>query len=176
MDKTRLEALTEEDIKFHWPKLAGFGFGTDQIRQIIQRLEQKGHDTPLSNILPGLNHAEWELERRLMKDAEGKTIGLPANWVFSILAKQGYYPRPSGYVSPQEQAELDAVEERKRVIAAKEERYQAECAVWIAELSEDERGAIVGDDSDKCHMPDDVALRNYFRTEVWPKLQNEGAE
>ena len=40
-DKTRLEALTEEDIKFHWPKLAGYGFSTDQIRQIIQRLGQK---------------------------------------------------------------------------------------------------------------------------------------
>lgn len=40
-DQNQLESLTEEDIKFHWPKLAGFGFGTDQIRQIIRRLEQK---------------------------------------------------------------------------------------------------------------------------------------
>ena len=32
-DKSQLESLTEEDIKFHWPKLAAFGFRTDQIRQ-----------------------------------------------------------------------------------------------------------------------------------------------
>lgn len=176
VDKTRLEALTEEDIKFHWPKLAGFGFGTDQIRQIIQRLEQKCHDTPLSNILPGLNHAEWELERGLMKDAEGKPVGLPANWVFSILAKQGYYPRPSGYVSPQERAELDAAEERKRVIAAKEARQKAECDAWINGLSLDERYAILGERTNGIRMPDDVALRNHFRAEVWPKLQYEGSE
>lgn len=172
-DKTRLEALTEDDIKFHWPKLAGFGFGTDQIRQIIQRLEQKGQDTPFSNIMPGLNHAEWELERGLMKDAEGKPVGLPANWVFFILAKQGYYPRPSGYVSPQEQAELDAAEERKRVIAAREERFKAECDLWISSLSVDERNTI---ESGTIRMPDNMALRNHFRVKIWPKLQNGGAE
>ena len=176
VDKKHLEELTEEDIAFHWPKLAGFGFGTDQIRQIIQRLEQKGHDTPISTILPGLNHAEWELERGLMKDAEGKPVGLPANWVFFILAKQGYYPRPSGYVSPQEQVELDAAEERKRVIAAKEERLKAECEAWIAHLSLDERCAILGEGANGIRMPDDVVLRNHFRAEVWPKLQNGGAE
>lgn len=175
-DKTRLEALTEEDIKFHWPKLAGYGFSTDQIRQIIQRLGQKEKSFPLSNILPGLNHAEWELERDLMKDAEGVPVRLPLNWVFNILAKQGYYPRPSGYISPQEQAELDAAEERKRAIAAKEQRLKAECDAWIAALSLDERCAILGERANGIRMPDDVALRNYFRAEIWPKLQNGGAE
>jgi hypothetical protein len=33
-----LEALTEDDIAFHWPELARQGFGTDQIRQILNRL------------------------------------------------------------------------------------------------------------------------------------------
>lgn len=175
-DKKRLEALTEEDIKFHWPKLAGFGFGTDQIRQIIQRLEQKDTEAPLSNILTGLNHAEWELERGLMQDKDGKPVGLPANWVFFILAKQGYYPRPSGYVSPQEQAELDAAEERKRFMAAQEERQKTECDAWVARLSTDEQSAILGEKNNGIRIPDNVALRNHFRAEVWPNLQNGGAE
>lgn len=173
-ERNRLEALTETDIAFHWPKLAGNGLGTHQIRQIIQRLEQK--NLPLSNVLQGLEHAEWELERGLMQDKDGKAVSLPANWVFSILAKQGYYPRPVGYVSPQEQAERDAAEERKRFATAQEERLKVECDVWIAGLSEDERRAIVGDDSDKSRMPDGVALRNHFRTQVWSGLQNRGAE
>ena len=173
-ERNRLEALTETDIAFHWPKLAGNGLGTHQIRQIIQRLEQK--NLPLSNVLQGLEHAEWELERGLMQDKDGKAVSLPANWVFSILSKQGYYPRPVGYVSPQEQAERDAAEERKRFATAQEERLKVECDAWIAGLSEDERRAIVGDDSDKCRMPDGVALRNHFRTQVWSGLQNRGAE
>lgn len=102
-----------------------------------------------------------------------KPVGLPANWVFFILAKQGYYPRPSGYVSPQEQAELDAAEERKRVIAAREERFKAECDLWISSLSVDERNTI---ESGTIRMPDNMALRNYFRAEVWPKRQNGDAE
>lgn len=175
-DKIRLEALTEEDIKFHWPKLAGLGFGTDQIRQIIKRLAQKDYDTPLSNILTGLNHAEWEMERGLMKDAEGVPIRLPLNWVFNILAKQGYYPRPSGYVSPQEQAELDAAEEQKRVIAAQEQRLKTECDAWIARLSTDEQSAILGERASVIRMPDPVALRNHFRAEIWPKLKNGGGK
>lgn len=173
-DRARLEALTEQDIEFHWPKLAGSGFGTHQIRQIIDRLEQK--NLPLSNVMPGLEHAEWALEHGLMKDKDGQSVQHPTNWVFQILAKQGYYPRPVGYVSPQEQAELDAAEERKRLAAALEERLQAECAAWIAELPEGERRAIVGDDSGKIRVPAEVALRNYFRAEVWPKRQNGGAK
>ena len=81
-----------------------------------------------------------------------------------------------GDISPQEQAELDAAEERKRVIAAKEQRLKAECDAWIAALSLDERCAILGERANGIRMPDDVALRNYFRAEIWPKLQNGGAE
>lgn len=141
-ERTRLEALSETDIAFHWPKLAGSGFGTHQIRQIFQRLEQKS--LPLSNVLRGLDHAEWELEHGQMKDKDGQAVALPTNWVFQILAKQGYYPRPVGYVSPQELAELDASEERRRISAAQEERLKAEYDAWIVELSPDERSLILG--------------------------------
>ena len=170
----RLEALGETDIVFHWPKLAGSGFGTHEIRQIIERLEQK--NLPLSGVLQGLEHAEWALEHDLMKDKDGQSVQHPTNWVFQILAKQGYYPRPTGYVSPQEQAELDAAEDRKRLAAAQEERRKAECEAWIAGLSPDERSAIVGTQNSPVRIPDDVLLRNHFRAEIWPRLQNEGAK
>ena len=167
-DRARLEALSETDIEFHWPKLAASGFGTHQIRQIIERLEQK--NLLLSNVLQGLDHAEWVLERGQMQDKDGQAVQHPTNWVFQILAKQGYYPRPVGYVSPQEQAELDAAEERKRLVAAQEERLKAECDAWIAGLSPDERVAILGVQNGSIRIPGDVVLRNHFRTEIWPKL------
>lgn len=173
-ERIRLEALGEADMAFYWPKLTGNGFGTYQMRQIIQRLEQRG--LPFSNVLQGLTHAEWELEHGLMRDKEGKPVALPTNWVFQILAKQGYYPRPVGYVSPQEQAERDAAEEQKRFAAAQEERLKTECDAWIAGLSEDERSAIQGVQNGPVRIPGDVLLRNHFRAEVWGKLQNEGAK
>lgn len=173
-NKNQLEALTEENIKFHWPKLAGFGFGTHQIRQIIERLEQK--NLPLSNVSQGLEHAEWELKHGQMKDAEGFEIKQPVNWVFRILARQGYYPRPSGYISPQEQVERDATEERRRLIVAREERLKMEYDSWLAGLSPDEKLAIVRGKNNGFGMPDKAVLQNYFRAEIWPKLRKEGAE
>ena len=140
----------------------------------MERLEQKG--LPLSNIPHGLDHAEWELEHGLMQDKDGKIVSLPTNWVFQILAKQGYYPRPVGYVSPHEQAELDAIEECKRLAVAQEERLKAECAVWIAGLSPDARNAIQGVQNGSIRIPGDVVLRNHFRAESWPKRQTGGTK
>lgn len=169
-----LEALTEEDIAFHWPELARHGFGTDQIRQMLHRLAQVNIGP--EKVMQGLTYAEWELAAERMRDKKSEPIASPANWVFSILAKQGYYPRPSGYVSPQEQAERDAAEERKRCVAAQEERLKAECDAWIAGLSPDEREGIVGPQNSAVRMPDTVTLRNHFRTEIWPTLQNGGVK
>lgn len=172
-ERARLEALTEPDIEFYWPKLAGNGFGTHQIRQIIERLEQK--NLSLSNVLSGLEYAEWALEHGQMKDKDGQVVLHPTNWVFQILAKQGYYPRPVGYVSPQEQAELDAAEEAKRRTAAYEAHQTAEADAWMARLTPDERSAILGGQNGSIRIPDNVALRNHFRKEVWPRLRNEEA-
>lgn len=57
----RLEALTEDDIAFHWPKLARLDFGTHQIRQILQRLEQVSIGP--ERIIQGLIYAEWDDHR-----------------------------------------------------------------------------------------------------------------
>lgn len=169
----RLEELTEEDISFHWPTLARDGFGTAQIRQICQRLHKIG--IPTTRILQGLTHAEWEMAHGTRKDSKGNPIEKPANWVFETLARQGYYPRPAGYISPQEQAERDAAEEKARFTAAHEARKDAEYEAWAAQLTPQEREHIVQERSPASQgalrMPDRVALRAYFFAKVWPDAQ-----
>ena len=166
----RLEELTEEDISFHWPTLARDGFGTAQIRQICQRLHKI--DIPTTRILQGLTHAEWEMAYGTRKDSKGNPIEKPAHWVFETLARQGYYPRPAGYVSPQEQAERDAAEEKARFAAAHEARKEAEYEAWAAQLTAQERERIVLERSPASQgalrMPERVGLRAYFFAKVWP--------
>jgi hypothetical protein len=121
--------------------------------------------------MQGLTHAEWELNAKRMCDKSGKTIASPANWVFKILATQGYYPRPEGYRSPQEQAEQDITQELLRQSAAYEARRAAEEDAWIARLSPDERKVILGAQTNSIRMPDNMTLRLHFNSEVWPKMQ-----
>lgn len=164
----RLEALTEDDMAYHWPNLARIGFGTCQVRQITERLAQV--DIGAEKVLQGLTHAEWELANGTMRDKSGQQIANPVNWVFLILAKQGYYRRPEGYVSPQEQAELDAAKEEKRIAEAREARKKAACDAWVSELSPEERSSIVAPPGSRNRMPEDTALRLHFAKHVWPKI------
>jgi hypothetical protein len=166
----RLEALTEEDIAFHWPTLSRQGFGTDQIRQILQRLAQKNIGP--EHIMQGMTHAEWELNANKMCDKSGNPVGSPVRWVFTILAQQGYYHRPEGYISPQEQAEQDAAEEEKRMQAAHEARQTAAYDAWTIGLSHNERAAILESTTNGVRIPEPVALRLHFRNKIWPKMQN----
>jgi hypothetical protein len=107
-----------------------------------------------------------------MRDKSGDTVSSPVSWVFKILAHQGYYPRPAGYCSPQEQAELDAATELKHRTAAYEARQTAEADAWIARLSPEERKAILGPQNGAARMPEVTFLRLHFRAEVWPTQQN----
>ena len=170
-----LEALSEEDINFHWPELARCNFGTAQIRQIIERREQVGEG--VENIMQGLNFAEWELANDCMQDAKGKSIETPLNWVFNILAKQGYYPRPANYVSPVEQAERDRKEVAKNEQEAVKRRKDAEADVWVSGLSPKEREAILeltgGIQGEKY---DTIRLRLHFWNEIWPAIRDQSTE
>ena len=173
--REKLEALDEEDVAFHWPELARAGFGTAQIRQIIQRREQVAEDA--RHVMQGLTFAEWELARQCMKDAKGNAVEAPVNWVFRILASQGYYPRPPGYISPDEQAERDREEIIKREQEAREARFAVEAEAWAAALSVDEREAILGPkDGATAIMPEVVRLRMHFKAEIWPQLSKTEKE
>lgn len=170
---SRLDALTEDDFAFHWPELARLGFGTHQLRQIHQRLAQV--NTRPDRIAQGLTHAEWELTAGQMRDKNGDPIASPVNWVFVTLAKQGYYPRPKGYVSPQEQAERDAAEEANTLAAARTARFEAEYAAWEAGLSEAERQAILTEYGHK-FGPQHISLKKHFRAAVWKKTEDCNAD
>lgn len=165
-----LEALSEEHISFHWPELARCDFGTAQIRQIIERRDQVGEG--VENIMQGLNFAEWELANDCMRDAQGNGIESPRNWVFRILATQGYYPRPANYVSPVEQAERDREEIAKREQHAIQARRNAEADIWLANLTQSEKDAILkttGGIQGAVH--DQTRLRLHFQNKVWPALR-----
>jgi hypothetical protein len=169
-----LESLTEDDIAFHWPHLAKAGFGTCQIRQIAERLAQV--NISVEKVMQGLTYAEWELETGNMRDKEGKAIELPVNWVFAILAKQGYYPRPQGYVSPQEQAELDAAEEAKRITIARKARVEADCGAWIAGLSQEQRRTILAEQQSQFSIPEHIVFSRYYREKIRPVLEGGEAQ
>jgi hypothetical protein len=169
-----LQLLDEEALTFHWPELAKKGFGMEQIRQILMRLEQI--NLKPDNVASGLNHAEWALENNCMKDAKGEPVGNPVNWVFSILAKQGYYPRPQGYVSPEEKMEQDAAIEAERLKKARQARFVSEYALWLAGLSPEEREGIAPEKDTSSLPPEErlipveVRLELYFKEHVWPGL------
>jgi hypothetical protein len=170
----KLDTLTEDDIAFHWPELAGQGFGTHQIRQIVDRLAQVNIGP--ERISQGLIHAEWELTAGKMRDKSGNPVSSPVKWVFKILATQGYYPRPQGYVSPQEQAELDAAEEAKRITAARKARFEADCDAWISGLSQEQRRTILAEQQSQFSMPENVIFSRYYREKVRPVLEEGGTQ
>jgi hypothetical protein len=164
-----LEALTEDDISFHWPSLAKEGFGTVQIRQFLTRLGQAG--LSVQRVLESLRHAEWALTHSCMRDGDGGIVRTPLNWVFKIIAKEGYYPRPEGYISPQEQAERDAEVEAKRRTTAIEARIDAECQAWLLTLSpEDVQSILPNAQVPFGKSARDALLRAHFREHVWPKI------
>lgn len=169
----QLESLTEEDVSFHWPNLAKAGFGTCQIRQILTRLFQVGIGA--ENLAQGLTYAEWELEHGTMRDKNGEPVTHPLNWVFSSLARTGYYRRPQGYISPLEQAEIDAAEEEERLKKARDARKNSAFEAWRAGLSPQEKNAIVAPENRAFPMPEDTALRQHFLHEIWPVLLKNGA-
>lgn len=168
----RLESLSEEDIAFHWPNLAKIGFGTCQIRQILARLFQVRLGA--EKLAQGLTHAEWELEQGAMRDKNGEPVSHPLNWVFSSLARTGYYRRPQGYISPQEQAERDAAAEEERLKLAREERKNSAFEAWRSGLSPEEKRAIVAPENRAFPMPEDTALRQHFLREIWPLVLKNG--
>lgn len=173
----KLEALTEDDLAYHWANLAREGFGTCQIRQIIERLAQV--NIGAEKVIQGLTYVEWELETGGMRTKTGDPVASPVNWVFSSLSKNGSYRRPTGYVSPQEQTELDAAEEARRIAAARKARKNAEFDAWLVELLPEEHTAITASPNGKLPMPEDTALRLHFKSHVWPEIlanrkQSEG--
>lgn len=94
--------------------------------------------TATDRIVQGLDHLEYELANDQLCDKAGQPVSDPCSWVFTALARTGYYRRPKGYVSPEEQAAKDAEAEAKAVIAARQAAEQAQFEAWRDGLSPDE--------------------------------------
>lgn len=155
---------------FRWPNLAKAGFGTCQIRQILARLFQVGIGA--GNLAQGLTYAEWELEHGTMRDKNGEPVSHPLNWVFSSLARTGYYRRPQGYISPQEQAEIDATVEEERLKKAREARKKSAFEAWCAGLSPQEKMPLRVTPEEKDRLREHTALMGvslsaYVRTKIF---------
>lgn len=135
MKKERRENifLSQERLESTWPTLTAAGFGSRQIEQIVQALADLGSST--DKIVQSLHHAEWELENGKMLDKTGNAVADPCSWVFRSLARTGYYRKPKGYVSPEEQAAQDAEETARAVLAATQKSEQVQFEAWRAGLS-----------------------------------------
>ena len=126
--KKDLLSLSSERIALTWPLLHRAGFGTEQLAQIAVSLAELGKVA--DKVVPGLDHAEWELANGAMRDKDGNAVLDPCSWVFRSLARTGYYRRPKGYVSAEEQAARDAEEEARAVATARQKAEQAAFETW----------------------------------------------
>jgi len=129
-------SISLEVIRTTWPNLAQSGFGVEQVNQIVANLTATGK--PTSRIVQGLDHIEFELANGQMVDKDSQRVSDPCSWAFKALAQNGYYRRPKGYVSPEEQAAKDAEEEARSVIAARQKAEQVQFEAWRDGLTPDE--------------------------------------
>jgi len=140
----RLLTLSDGDLVFFFPNLAKLGFGIIQLRQVIEKLEATGKSSDRLQV--ALEHAnyEWGPTQHLpLTDASGNPIMKPLDYVFSTLARTGYYRRPEGYISPDEQAELDQEAELRALANVRERVEQAKFDAWLTNLADEEREKIL---------------------------------
>lgn len=159
--------LSAERIALTWPHLSQSGFGPDQLTQIGQALAELGKSA--DKIMPSLDHAEWELEHDQMRDKNGKPVADPCSWVFRSLARTGYYRRPKGYVSPEEQAAKDAEAEAKAITAARHAAEQAQFEAWRDGLSPD---ALVAAMRGHPGGPKDAWLKAAWKKQLYARTQS----
>ena len=129
-------SISQEDMNIQWPNLVRCGFGPGQLAQIEGSLSRVGK--PTDRIVQGLDHLEYELANDQLRDKAGQPVSDPCSWAFRALAQNGYYRRPKGYVSPEEQAAKDAEAEAKAVVAARQAAEHAQFEAWRDGLSPDE--------------------------------------
>jgi len=136
IDREKNLSISLAVLQTTWPTLAKTGFGLEQLRQIVENLTALAK--PTDRILQGLDHIEFELTHGELVDKEGQPVADPCSWTFRSLAQNGYYRRPKGYVSSEEQALLDQEAEAQAVLLARKKAEQARFEAWQAGLSPEE--------------------------------------
>jgi hypothetical protein len=155
--------LSDELFAQQWPDLPVIGFGTNQIRQVVESRRAVGK--PNSHLVEALDHANFELRdhrerHKELLDQYGKPVDNKANYVFRALCNTGYYRRPLAYVSPAEQKEIDAETEARQVVEAHKKREEAEFQAWCCRLTQEERDAILHEGP---AAPDHIKLNSAWR-------------
>ena len=135
IDRKKNLSLFSSVLKTTWPHLTRCGFGLEQLRQAVENLTALGK--PTDRLIQGLDHIEFELEHGQLVDKDGQAVADPCSWAFRALAQNGYYRRPKGYVSAEEQALRDAEQEARAVLAARQQAEQAQFEAWRDGLGED---------------------------------------
>ena len=129
-------SISLEVIQTTWPNLARCGFGVAQMQQITTNLAAVGK--PTDRLLLGLGHIEYELAHGQLVAKDGQPVADPCSWAFRALAQNGYYRRPKGYVSPEEQALQDAEAEARALVQARQRVELAQFEAWKTGLTEAE--------------------------------------
>ncbi len=106
-----LQHLNDTDVANFWPALSAVHFGTKQIRQALATLQAQGKvfDQQFGeDFKQGLDHADFALGNEGgIKDRHGRTVSKPCSYIYTSLAKDGYYAAPENYISPQAQRAND---------------------------------------------------------------------
>ena len=134
-------SISQEDMAIQWPNLVRCGFGPEQLTQIERSLSRVGK--PTDRIVQGLDHLEYALANDQLRDKAGQPVADPCSWAFRALAQNGYYRRPKGYASPEEQAAKDAEAEAKAIVAARQAAEQAQFETWRDGLSAEELSVVM---------------------------------
>ena len=135
IDRKKNLSISSCVLETTWPHLTRCGFGLEQLRQVVDNLASL--DKPTDRLIQGLDHIEFELEHGQLVDKDGQAVADPCSWAFRALAQNGYYRRPKGYVSAEEQALRDAEQEARAVLAARQQAEQAQFEAWRDGLGED---------------------------------------
>ena len=136
----RLEGMKPEDFAAFWPHLESIGFGVAKAREVTRKRQAAGKS--LDQLLVGLDHADAAVGLGLEKMA-GKTVDKPLAYVYAPLMRDGYFDRPSGWLTPEERAAKDAEASAKQAKEARERMEASWLEAWLARLDPEQERTIL---------------------------------
>lgn len=172
-----LAAVTQDTLQIHFPRLSLEGFMADSLRQVISENQKGGRSC--ANIWEGLEHAEWQLENGGIHDKEGKPVSSVAGYVFKALAKNGFYARPVGYVSRQEQYMQERAAWLKQAEETREQLLNQEFKHWRERLTLQDEQELLGPGLQIEGRGKEGKLKMIFQETVWrneiaPRIEDVG--
>ena len=157
----KILAVTDDEIKSKYPAVAAIGFGADQLQQIVDKRDPRGKS--LHMVLTSLEFANYGIENGGFIDSDGDHVEKPLGYIFKALVRSGKINKPEGFKTAEEQA-ADEAEERLRIFKeAKKREMDALYEIWLLELSDEEREAIL----QKTNTPSTRYLRHYWDKNIY---------